>query len=101
MAADGILSATLKFLLPLVPLIFTAYYVYTAIQTWLPLRHVPGPFLGKFSYLFMMRTQASGTQHLRYRAVDKKFGILPVCTSVKMVRLTKRQCRLHCAHRTE
>jgi hypothetical protein len=76
MASEGLLSATFRFLLPFVPLILAGYYVYTAIQTWLPLRHIPGPFLGKFSYLFMMRTQSSGTQHLRYRAVDQKFGTL-------------------------
>jgi hypothetical protein len=76
MASEGFLLATFKFLLPFVPLILAGYYVYTAIQTWLPLRHIPGPLLGKFSYLFMIRTQASGAQHLRYRAADQKFGTL-------------------------
>jgi len=76
MASEGFLTVTLRFLLPFVPLILAGYYVYTAIQTWLPLRHIPGPFLGKFSYLFMMRTQASGQQHLRYKAVDREFGML-------------------------
>ncbi|KAL1596981.1 hypothetical protein SLS60_008563 [Paraconiothyrium brasiliense] len=76
MASEGFLTAVFKFLLPFVPVILVGYYVYTAVQTWLPLRHIPGPFFGKFSYLFMMRTQASGTQHLRYRAVDQQFGSL-------------------------
>lgn len=75
MASDGFLTAILKILLPFLPLILIGYYVYTAIQTWLPLRHIPGPFLGKFSYLYMMRTQGSGFQHQRYRDADRKFGM--------------------------
>lgn len=74
MASEGLLTATFKTLLPFIPLMLVAYYCYTAILTWLPLRHIPGPFLGKFSYLFIMKTQASGNQHLLYRAVDQKYG---------------------------
>ncbi|KAF2642225.1 cytochrome P450 [Massarina eburnea CBS 473.64] len=74
MASEGVLTAGLKFLLPFVPLILVGYYVYTAFQAWLRLRHIPGPFLGKFSYWFMIRTQASGKQHQRYRDADRKYG---------------------------
>lgn len=76
MASEGFLTAVLKSLLPFIPLILVAYYCYTAFQAWLPLRHIPGPFLGKFSYLFIMKTQASGKQHLLYRGVDQKYGTL-------------------------
>jgi len=76
MDSEGFLTAVLKSLLPFIPLILVVYYCYTAIQAWLPLRHIPGPFLGKFSYLFIMKTQASGKQHLLYRGVDQKYGTL-------------------------
>lgn len=76
MASGGFLTAVLKLLLPFAPLILIGYYVYTAVQTWRPLRHIPGPFLGKFSYLFIMKTQKSGKQHMRYRELSDKYGML-------------------------
>lgn len=76
MASGGFLATVFWFLLPFVPIILVAYYVHTAYQTWLPLRHIPGPFLGKFSYLFLMKTQRSGVQHLKYKEIDRKYGTL-------------------------
>ena len=76
MASGGLLSAVFKALLPLAPIIFVAWYVYTAIETWRPLRHIPGPFLGKFSYLYLMKTQRTGKQHLLYNEAEKKYGMI-------------------------
>ncbi|KAK5628847.1 hypothetical protein RRF57_004562 [Xylaria bambusicola] len=39
---------------------FILWYLISSITTWYKLRHVPGPFLAKFSYLWLART-ALGT----------------------------------------
>lgn len=76
MASDSLVGLVLKFLLPFFPAIFFVWYIVTSIQTWYHLRHIPGPFLAKFSYWWMLKTQASGKQHFTYREVNSKYGEL-------------------------
>ncbi|KAF7169919.1 hypothetical protein CNMCM5623_002470 [Aspergillus felis] len=51
------------------------WYVVTAIQTWYPLRHVPGPRLASFSYLWMLWNDIRGTNFEKY-ANFGKYGSL-------------------------
>ncbi|KAF2676291.1 cytochrome P450 [Lentithecium fluviatile CBS 122367] len=76
MASESLLGVAFKFLLPFFPAILVVWYVVSSFQTWYRLRHIPGPFLGKFSYLFMLKTQASGKQHFTFREVNAKYGSL-------------------------
>jgi len=39
---------------------FVLYYVISAFTTWYRLRHIPGPFLASFSYLWLMRNNFLG-----------------------------------------
>jgi hypothetical protein len=74
MASDSLVGVLLKFLLPLFPALFLVWYVVTSIQTWYPLRHIPGPFLAKFSYSWMLKIQSFGKQHFAFREVNLKYG---------------------------
>jgi hypothetical protein len=74
MASESFLRTLLSYLLPFFPAILIAWYVAASIQSWYRLRHIPGPFLGKFTYWYMLRTQASGNQHLTFKDVNSKYG---------------------------
>ena len=75
MASESLLGTFVKYLLPFFPAILAIWYVTSSIQTWYRLRHIPGPFLAKFTYWFMLKTQASGQQHLTFREVNSKYGV--------------------------
>ncbi|KAK2025646.1 cytochrome P450 [Colletotrichum zoysiae] len=49
------------------------YYVVSSLAAWLPLRHVPGPFLGSFSYLWLMRNNFLGISSAQLVGL-KKYG---------------------------
>ncbi|KAJ0118711.1 cytochrome p450 [Diaporthe amygdali] len=51
-------------------------YLVTAIHSWYRLRHIPGPFFGRFSYLYLAYLQQSGRQYYIYRDELTKFGHL-------------------------
>ena len=51
--------------------IFAIWYVLTAIQTWYHLRHVPGPRLASFSYLWMLWNDIRGTNFEKYTNFGK------------------------------
>jgi hypothetical protein len=74
MASESLVKTFLKYLLPFVPAILIVWYVVSCIQAWARLGHIPGPFLAKFSYWWMLGTQASGKQHHTFREVNKKYG---------------------------
>lgn len=52
------------------------YYVLTSIAAWHRLRQFDGPWLGKFSYLFMLRAQMSGRNWDIYTKLNKQYGPL-------------------------
>lgn len=52
------------------------WYIVSALLTWWRLRHIPGPFLAKFSYLWLGRTTHSGKQYYVHRELPKKYGPL-------------------------
>ncbi|KAI1104502.1 cytochrome P450 [Jackrogersella minutella] len=49
--------------------LFIVWYATTAFKAWYRLRHIPGPFLASFSYLWMMKSILLGT-------LDKDFSEL-------------------------
>lgn len=51
-------------------------YIASAFTTWYRLRHIPGPFLASFSYLWLARVAKSGRQFWIYRDMYKKYGPL-------------------------
>lgn len=52
------------------------WYIVSALLTWWRLRYIPGPFLAKFSYLWLGRTTHSGKQYYVHRELPKKYGPL-------------------------
>ncbi|KAI1755891.1 pisatin demethylase [Xylaria castorea] len=55
---------------------FLLWYLISSTITWYRLRHVPGPFLAKFSYLWLARTAQGGRQCYVHRDLCKKYGPL-------------------------
>lgn len=52
------------------------WYFVSTFFTWWRLRHIPGPFVAKFSYLWLGRTTHSGKQYYVHRELHKKYGPL-------------------------
>ncbi|KAL7629693.1 hypothetical protein AAE478_001216 [Parahypoxylon ruwenzoriense] len=64
-------------ILGLIALVVTIfYYLISTFFTWYRLRHIPGPPLGSFSYLWLARTAKSGQQFWIYRDMYQKYGPL-------------------------
>ncbi|KAI0479423.1 BcABA1, cytochrome P450 monooxygenase [Xylariaceae sp. FL0804] len=59
-------------LLALIPLL----YVLSALLTWRRLRHIPGPFLASFSYLWLGRVAQRGQQFWTFRELCRTYGPL-------------------------
>ncbi|KAI1091083.1 cytochrome P450 [Rostrohypoxylon terebratum] len=57
-------------------LLVLAWYVISAVYSWYRLRHVPGPFLASFSYLWLAWYALSGTQLEIIAYIGKKYGSL-------------------------
>ncbi|OTB08897.1 hypothetical protein M426DRAFT_316923 [Hypoxylon sp. CI-4A] len=53
-----------------------AYYLVSAAVAWYRLRHIPGPLLASFSYLWLARTAKGGQQFWVYRDMYRKYGPL-------------------------
>ncbi|KAF2007088.1 cytochrome P450 [Amniculicola lignicola CBS 123094] len=66
----------LTLLIPYLPVLIAVYVVGSSVRTWYRLRHFPGPFLGKFSHIFMAKTAASSRMNLIYTDVNRKYGPL-------------------------
>ena len=66
-------SFDITHLFPLGASVFGLYYIASSITTWYRLRHIPGPFLASFSYLWLMRNNLLGISSSQL--VDlKKYG---------------------------
>ncbi|OLN96772.1 Pisatin demethylase 7 [Colletotrichum chlorophyti] len=50
------------------------WYIATSLLAWHRLRHIPGPFLARFSYFWTFRTTRSGKQYEMYRDINDKYG---------------------------
>jgi hypothetical protein len=55
-------------------LVAIGLYVLSSVRSWWRLRQFDGPWLGKFSYLWMARAELSEEMNLRYMALAKKYG---------------------------
>ncbi|KAI0005620.1 cytochrome P450 [Xylariaceae sp. FL0662B] len=71
---DGVLSS--PFLVPILAGLFALGILYSYISTWYRLRHIDGPWLAGWTYLWMLRVTLTGEQSARYRAVNQKYGPL-------------------------
>ncbi|KAI2640812.1 BcABA1, cytochrome P450 monooxygenase [Hypomontagnella submonticulosa] len=60
----------------LIGAVAVASYLVSALATWYRLRHIPGPFLASFSYLWLARVAKGGRQFWVYRDMYKKYGPL-------------------------
>lgn len=52
------------------------WYLFSSIVTWYKLRHAPGPFLAKFSYIWLARTAQRARQYYVFKDLCKKYGPL-------------------------
>ncbi|OAF99905.1 BcABA1, cytochrome P450 monooxygenase [Paraphaeosphaeria sporulosa] len=52
------------------------WYSILTFTSWYRLRHIPGPTLASFSYLWLARVAASGKQYQKYRGLNQKYGPL-------------------------
>ncbi|KZL63538.1 cytochrome p450 [Colletotrichum incanum] len=55
-------------------LILTIWYTTTAVLSWYRLRHIPGPTLGSFSYLWLLRIAGSARQEDIYRTINDRYN---------------------------
>ncbi|RYC64508.1 hypothetical protein CHU98_g1728 [Xylaria longipes] len=55
---------------------FLLWYLISSIVTWYRLRHIPGPLLAKFSYLWLAQTARGGRSYYVHRDLCKKYGPL-------------------------
>ncbi|RYP06738.1 hypothetical protein DL764_002990 [Monosporascus ibericus] len=62
--------------LPGVGILLVAYYVVSSIAAWYRLRHFRGPFLGCFSYFFIIKTNRAARCWEAYTSISQKFGPL-------------------------
>lgn len=54
--------------------VFVLYYLASSLSTWYHLRHIPGPFLASFSYLWLMRNNLLGISSTQLAGLRKKYG---------------------------
>ncbi|KAI0124017.1 pisatin demethylase [Xylariales sp. AK1849] len=53
-----------------------AYIVSSSVLSWWRLRHIPGPSLASFSYLWLANVATSGKQYWLYRNLPQRYGPL-------------------------
>ncbi|KAI5861641.1 BcABA1, cytochrome P450 monooxygenase [Durotheca rogersii] len=56
--------------------VWACYFFISSFASWYRLRHIPGPPLAAFSYLWIARVAKSGKQFWVYRDMYKKYGPL-------------------------
>ncbi|KAI4592647.1 hypothetical protein KJ359_010549 [Pestalotiopsis sp. 9143b] len=56
--------------------ILVGWYLTSATVTWYRLRHIPGPFLARFSYHWLAKVARSTRQHQIYRDLCNQYGPL-------------------------
>lgn len=53
-----------------------AWFILSSVFSWYRLRHIPGPFFGKFSYLWVAYITITGTQHDHLVNLNRRYGSL-------------------------
>ncbi|KAH9900101.1 cytochrome P450 [Xylariomycetidae sp. FL2044] len=71
---EDLLSSTI--LLPGIGGLLLAYLIQSYVSSWYRLRHVDGPFLASFTYLWMFRQSLKRKQAAIYHEVTQKYGLL-------------------------
>lgn len=69
-------TLSISSLIPFVVGLLFLSLIYSEISSWYRLRHVDGPWLASFSYLYMFWITISGQQAARYRELNQKYGSL-------------------------
>ncbi|KAF5492649.1 Cytochrome P450 monooxygenase lolP1 [Colletotrichum siamense] len=54
--------------------LFSSWYISTSFFAWYRLRHIPGPFLGSFSYLWIIKIARSARQEKLYRTINDDYN---------------------------
>lgn len=49
------------------------WYITTSLVAWYRLKHIPGPFLARFSYFWTFKTTRSGKQYEIYRDINDQY----------------------------
>ncbi|KAK3938622.1 cytochrome P450 [Diplogelasinospora grovesii] len=60
----------------LLPGLFLIWYLVSSVYSWYRLRHIPGPFLGSFSYTWIAKTALGGRTGYELLRQQKKAGSL-------------------------
>ncbi|KAF6822862.1 cytochrome p450 [Colletotrichum plurivorum] len=55
-------------------LLLSTWYLTTALTSWYRLRHIPGPRLASFSYLYLLRVANSDRQESIYRTINARYS---------------------------
>ncbi|KAI1107092.1 cytochrome P450 [Jackrogersella minutella] len=76
MALQLVETLSIPFLIPVVAGVLFLSFVYSRALAWYRLRHIDGPWLASFSYLYMSSITYKGQQSASYRALNKKYGSL-------------------------
>ncbi|KAI1211765.1 cytochrome P450 [Annulohypoxylon truncatum] len=67
---------SISILVPSIAGLLFVYFVYSRVLAWYRLRHVDGPWIASFSYLYMSWVTFSGKQAANYRKLNQKYGSL-------------------------
>ncbi|KAI1454498.1 cytochrome P450 [Annulohypoxylon moriforme] len=76
MALELIPIPSVPVLLPSLAGLLLGYFIYSRTLAWYRLRHIDGPWLSSFSYLYMSWVTYSGKQSITYRGLNQKYGSL-------------------------
>ena len=57
---------------------FALYYITSSLTTWYRLRHIPGPFLASFSYLWLMRNNLLGISSRKLAGLQKYGSVVRI-----------------------
>ena len=69
------------------------YYVVSSFASWFRLRHVPGPFLASFSYLWLARINLLGITSHQLLSLRKYGSVVRIAPNYV---LTEDQAELRC-----
>ncbi|KAI0157658.1 cytochrome P450 [Xylariaceae sp. FL1272] len=76
MISSKVLATDPGYIPILIAVILVGWYVTSTTYSWQKLRHVPGPRLASFSYLWIANVDWTGRQYDEYREFGEKYGPL-------------------------
>lgn len=71
---DSPLSLLLSGVKVYIPLGLVAYYIITSYLSYRRLAHIPGPWLARWSSLWLVRAMWRKESHLEFHGVAQKYG---------------------------